>query len=88
MLSRYIFENFFPFYPIFIALLPCRDYQEWILKIIRDGMRSEQDWITAQRCFLFKLLLQYYSSASSNEGTNVKKTKTTVVFVSLLLILL
>ncbi|KAK7601079.1 hypothetical protein V9T40_008520 [Parthenolecanium corni] len=62
--------------PNFLALfystdLKNRDYQEWILKIIRDGMRSEQDWITAQRCFLFKLLLQYYSSASSNEGTNV-----------------
>lgn len=54
-------------------IITSRDHQEWILSIIKDGMRSEQDWITAQRCFLFKLILQYYSSASSNEATNVKQ---------------
>ncbi|XP_065204826.1 uncharacterized protein LOC135834787 [Planococcus citri] len=48
-----------------------RDQQEWILNVIKYGMRCKADWVVSQKCFLFKLLLQYSFSAVSSERINL-----------------
>ncbi|XP_021934675.1 nucleolar pre-ribosomal-associated protein 1 isoform X2 [Zootermopsis nevadensis] len=46
-----------------------RTYRLWILRVIRDGMKSNLDFRLSQRCVVFKLLLGFYSSVLADDDT-------------------
>ncbi|XP_015600464.1 nucleolar pre-ribosomal-associated protein 1 [Cephus cinctus] len=46
-------------------------HRHWILRVIRDGIKTEADMEMALKCFLFKMLLDFYSCALSTSKTKI-----------------
>lgn len=46
-------------------------HRHWILENIRDGMKEESDVNVALKCFVFKMLLDFYTSTLSDVKTKV-----------------
>ncbi|XP_049802238.1 nucleolar pre-ribosomal-associated protein 1 [Schistocerca nitens] len=62
--------------PEFLPLFHSSDLQhsihrQWILEVIRDGLKSPQDIELCFKCVLFKLLLDYYFSILADTETKV-----------------
>ena len=47
-------------------------HRHWILEVIRDGLRNENDMDVVLKCVLFKMILSFYHSTLSDKVTKVK----------------
>lgn len=55
----------------------------WILEVIRDGLKTSVDTDVAFRCFLFKMLLDFYTCALADRKTKVNDKHIIVIHLTL-----
>lgn len=53
-------------------------HRHWILEVICDGLKTDNDMDIASRCVLFKMLLDFYTSILSDKVTKVSYNNITL----------
>lgn len=50
-------------------------HRHWILEVIRDGLRTNNDIDVALKCVLFKMLLDFYFSSLADKKSKVSRNQ-------------
>lgn len=48
-----------------------QSHRYWILEVIRDGLKTNEDMDVAMRCVLFKMMFGFYNSILSDSSSKV-----------------
>ena len=48
-----------------------QSHRHWILEVIRDGLKTNEDMDVAMRCVLFKMMFGFYNSILSDSSSKV-----------------
>uniref|UniRef100_A0A1B6LNS0 Nucleolar pre-ribosomal-associated protein 1 C-terminal domain-containing protein n=1 Tax=Graphocephala atropunctata TaxID=36148 RepID=A0A1B6LNS0_9HEMI len=57
-------------------------HQEWMLSVLRDGMRDSEDFLVCLKSMVFKIILEFYSSTLASEKSKLLILETLLAAVS------